>query len=412
MFTEKIDIVMFNMSCYTEWQAGISNRNFHILHTLLKDERVRKIVMVDYLPFTWKRTLRQWWQNRMRGVQGKVISQGITHKLVALSESEIERTGYKLEGVDLQTIQFKLFNYSDIGSVWSEQSVYQRLKHDLERLDLKNVVLWSYIPTFVGYFGKFNEKLSVFDAVDNWLEHSSYTKIKDRLKLNYQTIRYKTDLIFTTSSDLVKFFDRTDNCIFIPNGISLEHVASASKLIGRDIASLPRPIIGYGGTLQEDRIDIDLIRYLAQTNPNKSFVLIGAVWPNVQAAIDQKLKSLPNVYLLGRKTFSEAQAYYREFNVAIIPHLKNEFNRHTNPLKLYEYLAMGKPVVATPSVGLEDFDKIIHTADTFEKFNKELLGALTENSETDIVKRRLFIEQHTWNKRVEFMLNQIFGKLS
>jgi glycosyltransferase involved in cell wall biosynthesis len=409
---EKIDIVMFNMSCYTEWQAGISNRNFHILHTLLKDERVRKIVMVDYLPFTWKRALRQWWQNKMRGVQGKVISQGIIHKLVALSESEIERTGYKLEGVDLKTVPFKLFNYSDIGSVWSEQGAYQRLKHDLEHLDLKNVVLWSYIPTFIGYFGKFNEKLSVFDAVDNWLEHSSYTKIKDRLKLNYQTIRYKTDLIFTTSPDLVKFFDRPSNCTFIPNGISLEHIASAPKLIGRDIAGLPRPIIGYGGTLQEDRIDIDLIRYLAQANPNKSFVLIGAVWPNVQTMIDQKLKSLPNVYLLGRKTFSEAQAYYREFNVAIIPHLKNEFNRHTNPLKLYEYLAMGKPVVATPSVGLEDFGKIIHTADTFEKFNKQLLKALVENSETDIVKRRLFVEQHTWNKRVEFMLNQIFGKLS
>lgn len=412
MFTEKIDIVMFNMSCYTEWQAGISNRNFHILHTLLKDERVRKIVMVDYLPFTWKRALRQWWQNRMSGTQGKVISQGITHKLVALSESEIERTGYKLAGVDLKTVPFKLFNYSDIGSVWSEQGVYKRLKHDLKRLDLKNVVLWSYIPIFVGYFGKFNEKLSVFDAVDNWLEHSSYTKIKDRLKLNYQTIRYKTDLIFTTSPDLVKFFDRPNNCAFVPNGISLEHVAGAPKLIGRDIAGLPRPIIGYGGTLQEDRIDIDLICYLAQVNPNKSFVLIGAVWPNIQAAIDQKLKPLPNVYLLGRKTFSETQAYYREFNVAIIPHLKNEFNRHTNPLKLYEYLAMGKPVVATPSVGLEDFGKIIHTADTFEKFNKELLKALTENSETDIAKRRLFIEQHTWNKRVEFMFDQIFGKLS
>jgi glycosyltransferase involved in cell wall biosynthesis len=412
MFTEKIDIVMFNMSCYTEWQAGISNRNFHILHTLLKDDRVRKIVMVDYLPFTWKRAMRQWWQNRMHGVQGKVISQGITHKLVAVRESEIERTGYKLEGVDPSAIPFKLFNYSDIGSVWSEQSVYQRLKHDLKRLDLKNIVLWSYTPTFVGYLGKFNEKLSVFDAVDNWLEHSSYTKIKDRLKLNYQTMRYKADLIFTTSPDLVKFFDRSDYCTFVPNGISLEHIANTPKLVGRDIASLPRPIIGYVGTLQEDRIDVDLLQYLAKLNPTKSFVLIGPVWPGIKFAVDQKLRSLPNVHLLGRIPFNEVLAYIREFNVSIIPNLHNEFNRHTNSMKLYEYLAMGKPVVVTPSVGLEDFGKIIHTADTPEKFNKELLKALTENSETDIAKRQSFMEQHTWDKRVKLMLDQIFSKLS
>ncbi len=411
MPSEQIDIVMFGMSCYTEWQAGIANRNFHVLHTLLTDERVRKVVYVEYLPFTWKRALRQWLQNVVGGVGGMVLARGLSHKLTAVRESEIERTGYKLESVQPEAVPYKLFVYTDVGSVWSEARVYQRLRQELKRLDFKNIVLWSYLPTFTGYFGQLGERLSVFEAVDNWLEHSSYASLRDRLKLNYETIRHKADLIFTTSPDLVKFFDRTAGCMFIPNGVSLRHLATAPKVVGRDIANLPRPIIGYGGTLQEDRLDVDLVRYLALANPTKSFVLLGSMWPGIRASLEQKLKPLPNVYFFGRKTYAEAQAYYREFTVAIIPYLQNEFNRHTNPLKLYEYLGVGKPVVATSRLGLEEFGDLIRVGVTPEDFNQQLLKALAETGEAAAAGRKEFVQQHTWDVRVGVMLQQVSGKL-
>jgi len=309
-------------------------------------------------------------------------------------------------------VPYKLFVYSDVGSAWSEAGVYQRLSHELKRLDFKNIVLWSYLPTFTGYFGALGERLSVFEAVDNWLEHSSYQRIRDRLKLNYETIRHKADLIFTTSPDLVKFFDRTSGCSFVPNGVSLRHLEQAPKVVGRDIASLPRPIIGYGGTIQEDRLDVDLVRYLALANPTKSFVLLGPVWPGIHLALEQKLKSLPNVYFLGRKAYADAQAYYREFNVAIIPYLQNDFNRHTNPLKLYEYLGVGKPVVATSNLGLEEFGELIRVGATPEEFNQQLLRALEETSEADIARRQAFVKQHTWEVRVHTMLQQVQAKLA
>lgn len=412
MAPAKVDIVMFNMSAYAEWQAGISNRNFHILHTLLKDPRVRKIVAVDYLPFTFKRAARQWWQYVLRGVGGKVLGRGLMHKLVALSEAEIERTGYALAGYAPQQVPHKLFILSDIASAWSEAKVYARLRHYAKLLDLKNVVIWSYLPTFVGYFGGLGERLSVFDAVDNWLEHSSYARIRERLRLNYQTIRYKADLIFTTSEDLVKFFDRTSGCSFIPNGINLEQVVSAPRLVGRDIANLPRPIIGYNGTLQENRLDVDLLAFLAKANPTKSFVLIGPVWPGLRRVVEKKLKPLPNVHFLGRKSYLETQAYIREYAVAIVPHLENEFNRHTNPLKVYEYLAAGKPIVATPSPALDTLREVVHIAATPEAFNEQLMRALEETSEDLTAQRQAVAQANAWTTRVNGMLEQVFKQLA
>ncbi len=200
-----IDIVMFNMSSYTDWQNGIENRNFHILHNLLLSGRVRKIMAVDYLPFTFKRAFREWWQNIIGGVEGQVMARGFGYKLTALRADEIEKTGYKLPGIGGSAVSFRLFVYSDIASLWSEKKVYQRLQEQLARLGFENLVVWSYLPTAVGYLTELKAKAVVFDAVDNWLTHSGYRKIRERLKLNYQTIKYRADMIFTTAEDLVKF---------------------------------------------------------------------------------------------------------------------------------------------------------------------------------------------------------------
>lgn len=406
-----IDIIMFNMSAYTDWQHGIPNRNMHVLHTLLADKRVRKIVAVDYLPFTYKRAIRQWFQNVLAGPSGRVLARGFGYKLTALTNEEIEETGYIAPGGASEEIKHKLFVFSSVQSVWSEAKLYRTLNQELARLNLKNIVVWSYLPTFVGYFGSLGERLAVFDAVDNWLEHSSYLKIKERLNLNYQTIRAKANLIFTTATDLAKLFNLPgEACVFVPNGVDFERIISAPRLTGRDIAQLPRPIIGYIGTIQEDRVDVELIRTVAQANPQKSFVLIGGVWPGIRKQVNERLRTLPNVHFLGRKSFRETPQYLREFDVAMIPHKQNEFNRHTNPMKLYEYLAAGKPVVSTPGAGLDEFKDLVYLAGKPEEFNKGIIQALEENSIEGKERRQAAAARESWTERVNVMLDKIFTK--
>ncbi|MFH1111641.1 MAG: glycosyltransferase [Patescibacteria group bacterium] len=407
----KIDIVMFNMSAYSEWQQGYVNRNSHILHGLLADERVRKIVAIDYLPFTWKRALKIWLQDILHWPRGRKMAGNIFSRLTALTNGEISKTVYKVTD-DSDKIDYKLFVYSTILSWRSENKALANLTKYLRKLNLKNTVLWSYLPTFSGYFDAFDAKLKVFDAVDNWLEHSAYQKIEDRLRLNYQTIRYKADLIFTTSKEMVRYFDRQRDIYYVPNGIRLEHFEQLPKLVGRDIAQLPRPIIGYVGIIQQDRIDLDLISYLAENNPRKSFVFIGPIWSNFKKQVADRLSKYPNIYWLGHKHYNEVPSYINQFDVAFVPHLVNDFGKHTSLLKVLEYLACGKPVVATPTAGTEAFKQVINIAQTPEVFNQSMLEVLSDDSDKKIQMRKKIAAQNTWQNRVNFMLEQVFAKLN
>lgn len=409
MENKPIDIVMFNMSAYTDWQAGIANRNMHVLHNLLNDPRVRKIVSIDTLPFTWKRALKYFLFNILNGVQGRVISRTLTHRLVAVRDSEIERTGYKTANADNNHISYKLFVYTTITSAWSEERAIEELQHQLERLDLKNIVVWSYSPMFVNCFGRFNEKLSVFDAVDNWLEHGAYQKIIERLKHNYQVIRFKTNIIFTTAERLVNFFERGKGVYFIANGVKLSDYNLAPKLVPRDLAALPRPIIGYVGTIESTRFDLDLVRYLAEKNPKYSFVIIGWVWSRISRLAKYKLGGQKNIHLLGRKHVVDLPAFMSQFSLGIIPHLQNEFSNYTNSMKVYEYLAAGLPVVATPSAGLTEFKDHIHIASSPEDFNLSLQLAIKDNSFEKSVARKAAVKGHDWSNRVGAMLERVFN---
>ncbi len=408
MVIDKIDIVMFNMSRYADWQSGVENRNFHVLHTLLTNDRVRKIIAVDYPPFNYKRALKQWWRDIvLGGPQGRILSRGLWHKLTAVNGQTIAETGYSLPEIEPKVVPYKLFVYTDVRSAWSETSFLKNFKRQLERLDLKNVVLWSYLPTMANIYGQCDEICSVFDAVDNWLEHSSYQSYQDKLKINYQTIRYKADLIFTTSPALVNFFDRAKGCYFIPNGVNLDRINQPAKLVGRDILDLPRPIIGYVGVMQQDRLDIELIAYTAKQHLDKSFVFIGPVWAGLKPVIKDKLLSLPNVYFLGYKSSLEMPAYLREFDVAIMPHLVNDFIKSTNPMKIYEYLAAGKPVVSTPAEGIDSFKDYIYSASRPEDFSQAINKALKDNNDLLINQRRQIALNHSWQNRVSDMLNKI-----
>lgn len=399
------------MSAYSEWQQGYVNRNSHILHELLNDNRVRKIVAVDYLPFTFKRALKVWLQDVLHWPRGQKMSGNIFSRLTAVSNGEINKTIYKVSGND-HDVEFKLFVYSTVLPFFSESKAMADLAWRLQKLNLKNVVIWSYLPTFSKWLTLLPVRLKVFDAVDNWLKHSAYKKAWQRIKENYATIGREADLIFTTSQDMVEFFEHREDCYYLPNGIRWKHFKDLPKLVGRDIAQLPRPIIGYLGIIQQDRIDLDLIAYLADHNPKKSFVFIGPVWSNFKKNVKEKLGHFDNIYWLGHKHHWEVPAYINKFDVGIVPHLVNEFGKHTSLLKVLEYLACGKPVVSTPTAGTDAFKSVIKLAATPEKFNESILAALETNTERSQISRRKVAALHTWTKRAEFMLDKVFTKLT
>ena len=201
---KKFDLVMFNMSSFAEWEEGVSNRNFHVLQQLMQSENVGKIIAVDYLPLTFKRALRNFKENIILHLKsGEVVKKSFTSKLTKVSD--------------------KLYIYSDVDFFWRPKKTLARIKKITWELNFGDWILWSYLPYVAPYCHNLGQKLTVFEAVDNWLKHSSYQKHASTLKESYKIIKDQADLIFTVSENLLNFFDNQANVYWIPNGVDWKH---------------------------------------------------------------------------------------------------------------------------------------------------------------------------------------------
>lgn len=394
---EQVDIVMFSMSHYTDWQAGRVNRNFHILQELQKQDRVRQIVSVDFLPFTWRKAAKIYWENVLRPMSNLDIIYG-----------DLTSACHRVNS--------KLSIYSTIDSIYSQKTVVHELQRISRVLGLQNVVFWSYNPLFTAVLEAIvrdavQPRAFVFDAVDNWIEHPAFKRFQTDLRVGYQLIRQDADLIFTVSDHIRKtLFADNQRSYTVMNGIDTAHFAQALASVDDlppELASLPRPIIGYHGVV-EDRVDLPLVRALAEKNPDKSFVLLGTgIWRSASKRIHQILGGAPNIHLIPFVPYQEVPRYIAAFDVALVPHLVNEFTRSMNPMKFYEYCAAGKPIVTRPVSGTETFGNLLYLADSLAEFDGSIRRALTEDSPGLRQARQEAVADDSWFGRVELMLKRL-----
>ena len=388
---KKFDVIMLNMSNYSEWDEGVSNRNYHILRELLNREEVGKVLAVDYLPLNFKRALRTYKEDLVLNIdKSKIVKRGLTHKVSKISE--------------------KLYVYTDIDFWLRPKSSMNRIKKTAIDLGFDDFVLWSYYPFAAPHWDNMGQKMTIFDAVDNWLLHSSYEKYTDRLKANYEKIKDETDLIFVVSKNLTNFFDDQPNVYWVPNGVDIKHYNKKFALMNRDISDIAKPIIGYVGVVQK-KVDFELLKYLADKNPDKSIVIVGPVWAEQEKA-REVLAQQKNVYFLGYKKYNEAPQYIQQFDVGIIPHKTAGFSATTNPMKMYEYLACGKPVVATDNIGTENVEDMISVAKDYESFNQAVNNALENDKPEAITKRREFVKKFSWFNTVSKMIDLVNNKFN
>ncbi|QJX45947.1 glycosyltransferase [Hymenobacter taeanensis] len=164
-----------------------------------------------------------------------------------------------------------------------------------------------------------------------------------------------------------------------------------------DMAAVAHPIIGYTGYLTDLRLDIDLLLYIAQQRPHWNLVLVG---PEDEAFEKSALHELPNVYFLGTKTPDQLPSYVHHFDVCINPQIVNDITIGNYPLKIDEYLAMGKPVVATETQAMEMFLPHVAVASTHEEWVTQLETALADKDTAAAKARIRCAQSHTWEATV------------
>jgi glycosyltransferase involved in cell wall biosynthesis len=273
------------------------------------------------------------------------------------------------------------------------------IQNAVRQLGFSDYILFNDNDIFNGYDLKnlLSPSLYVYYCRD-YLRGNPYWK-KHSDTLEPELIRY-ADLVVANSGFLAEYCAQFNpDSYYIGQGCNLE-LFDPQKVneIPQDVKAVRHPVIGYVGAIIATRLDENIIKLIATSHNNWNVVLVG---PEDETFKKSSLHDLPNILFTGRKDLSELPAYVKSFDVCINPQLVNMLTIGNYPLKVDEYLAMGKPVVATRTRTMELFSEYTYLADKPEEYLTLIEKALDEDSPERSRQRIAFAKTHTWHNSVE-----------
>ena len=275
------------------------------------------------------------------------------------------------------------------------------------------VVLWIYDPGSAEMAGSCGERFAVYDCVDDYAEQASSARGRALLAAGDRMAARRSRLVFTTSRTMYDRHRRLNaETHLVPNGGDFHHFARAAdpSIAAADIAHLNGPVLGFAGNFLSSKVDFDLLEEVARARPEWSLLLIGPEARDTAHALE-RLGRLPNVHWIGPKPYADLPRYVAAFDVGLIPYLSNPYTRSCFPLKLYEYLAAGKPVVASGVPELEGMEPDVALVEGPEQFIASIEDALGRLGEGDRTRRMRLASQNSWETRTDRLLELIEGAL-
>lgn len=293
----------------------------------------------------------------------------------------------------------------DIVNRWNNRRIYTESYKIAKQLDFKDYILFIDNDLYRSFYAAeyLKPQLSIFYYRDH-LQKIYWERHAPRLR---SRICAKSDLVLTNSDTFREFLHSFNpkNTYSVGQGVNLEQFDIKKQYhIPDDIARISHPIIGYTGYLTSARLDLDLIYNIAKSRPNYSFVLVG---PEDDAFVKHSLHQLNNVYFLGEKKYDLIPAYIQSFDVCINPQIVNEVTNGNYPLKIDEYLSMGKPVAATDTDFMRIFGDTCWRCNDLRTYVEAIDEALHVNTQEAIKKRIEMANLHSWSHCVERIYNHI-----
>ena len=278
----------------------------------------------------------------------------------------------------------------------------------MRRLSFSRPIIWTYYPTktALNLIDSIDHKLLVYDYIDAWVHNpggvaKSFASSEERCLM-------KADLVFATSERLytraVTYNRHTHR---IAPAVNLDHFCQScgeGRVPPSDLSGISRPRIGYFGQIDR-RLDFELLQYVAQSRPDWSLVMIGAVRTDVSS-----LAALPNVYFLGIKQHQDLPRYLVELDVLTIPYLINDFTNPIYPAKIYECFAVGRPVVTTSLPELQSLDGLIRVAQGKADFVQHISRALLRHDEGLLQRQQELARCNSWKARYDLIADKIIER--
>ncbi len=282
------------------------------------------------------------------------------------------------------------------------------IKLKLKKMDFKPTILWLF--SYFAYFtiGKFKEQISLYYCGDPFHLHESKHNIKKE-KLLCQ----RTDIIITPGIKLTeekKSFNT--NAFTVLHGVDIATFCKAPGNLPEDIKNIKKPIIGYAGLIKSD-LDLELIKYIVEKRPDWSIVLIGGLIfgsASEKKQWQELTNRYNNIYLLGQKEIHEVPVYLQAIDVTILPYdVNNKENAWcTLPLKFFECLVMGKPIVSSGFANFHGIpQKYYEIGHNYADFVQKIENSLKNDSPEKQQERIEYAKNNSFQKRIEQMLEYI-----
>lgn len=313
----------------------------------------------------------------------------------------------------------------DINKIWLNSSKQINVYTDpIENEDLQNIsmgleaLIAELRPKSIVYLIQFpgwgpvaldlRNKLGgkvIFDCMD---DHGGFSTNTQQALQTEEALIKNSDLVITSSNVLEEKAKAINpNTIKVKNGTEFEHFANPIPN-GKLDQLRNRPIIGYYGAIS-DWFDMEIVAYCARQRPDWNFVLVGST-----AGADlQPIADLKNVVLLGEIPYKELPGYFAYFDVCTIPFKIIPLTMATNPVKFYEYLSAGKPVVSVTLPELLPYQEDCYLAENPADFLPQLERAYAERHDEIKVKRRIELaSENSWSARVSSILEADIMKIT
>jgi glycosyltransferase involved in cell wall biosynthesis len=285
--------------------------------------------------------------------------------------------------------------------------LYLQISGVSKKLGLHDPIVWVACPVACDIALKMNKARLVYQRTDRYEDDPGVDKAT--IQAYDRTLKTNADITIYVSRAL--YDEEHGQCrraLFLDHGVDYETFASAeqNQYVPFDIATIKKPIVGYFGELADHKVDLQLTEQLTKLLPDFSFVFVGDVPQNFRDKLDRE-----NVWILGKKPYEQIPHYGKRFDVAILPWKKNRWTEAANPIKLKEYLALGKPVISTPAfTEVQNYLDVVYVADNPAEFAQSIKVAFIEDSQDRIAARRKKVAQASWDSKAKLVLEELFAK--
>jgi glycosyltransferase involved in cell wall biosynthesis len=288
-------------------------------------------------------------------------------------------------------------------SEWTARLVVPAIRRAMSLAGIDSPVLWvgTPSPSLVAVVDRLPSRLVVYDCLD---AVAAFRPDQPEVEAAEAALAGRADLVLATTRELEARMRRHNaSTVMVANACDFEHFAReiVPAEIPADLGALPRPIVGYVGEVA-DWLDTDLVNGLAARHPGWSIVLIGPATAEARRAL-----TAPNLHLLGRRPYADLPRYLAGFDCCLIPFRACPLTAAVSPVKLYEYLAAGRPVVSTPLPSVLPFagEVLVAAGRRFLELVEEAVAGAGDTAAVEARRRR--VRTHTWDHRVDRILEAL-----